>query len=90
MKIYPAYYTYIVQCADGTLYTGLTNDLQLRLKQHNGLLSGGAKYTHYRRPVYLLYYEKFDNHKSAAQRECELKKLNRKQKENICNFPIIA
>lgn len=50
-------YTYIVRCADGTLYTGWTNDLKKRIKAHNS--GKGAKYTKTRRPVELVYFEHF-------------------------------
>jgi putative endonuclease len=50
-------YTYIVRCADGTLYTGWTNDLKKRIKAHNA--GKGAKYTKIRRPVELVYFERF-------------------------------
>ena len=77
------YYTYIVQCADGTYYIGKTYDLQHRVKQHNGLLAGGAKYTRQRNPVKLVYYEQHANNKFASTREWELKQLTRQQKEAL-------
>lgn len=83
--LHPVYYTYIVECADGTYYTGKTYDLQHRLKQHNGLLSGGAKYTRDRKPVKLVYYEQFATNKFACQREWYLKQLTHHQKEELIN-----
>lgn len=73
------YFVYIVRCADGTYYTGYTSDLTKRLNQHN---SGkqGARYTRMRRPVKLVYVEKFDTQKEAMIREKEIKKLSRVQK----------
>lgn len=79
------YYTYIVQCADGTYYIGKTYDLQHRLKQHNGLLRGGAKYTRTRKPVKLVYFEQYATNQFACQREGYLKQLSRKQKEELIN-----
>ncbi|MDH3360605.1 MAG: GIY-YIG nuclease family protein, partial [Desulfobulbaceae bacterium] len=65
---------YIVACADGTLYTGITKDLSRRLDEHNqGLV--GAKYTRSRRPVRLVYYEKVADRSAAAKREYAIKKL---------------
>ena len=73
------YFVYIVRCADGTYYTGYTSDLTKRLNQHN---SGkqGARYTRMRRPVKLVYVEKFDTQKEAMIREKEIKKLSRVHK----------
>lgn len=71
-------YTYIVRCADGTFYTGWTNDLQKRLKAHNA--GKGAKYTKTRLPVELVYYETFETKQEAMSREWHLKRLSRKQK----------
>lgn len=76
------YYTYILKCADGTLYTGSTNNLELRLKHHNEHKSG-AKYTRSRRPVSLQYYESFESLHEARVRENEIKKLPKKQKEAL-------
>ena len=77
-------YTYIVQCADGTLYTGWTNCLQKRLKAHNEG-KAGAKYTRSKRPVKLVYYEGFET-KEAMRREYAIKQLTRKQKLNLMEF----
>lgn len=71
-------YTYILRCADNTLYCGWTNDLSKRLKAHNS--GKGAKYTRTRRPVALAYYEKFETKKEAMRREAAIKKLSRKDK----------
>ena len=71
-------YVYIVECSDGTFYTGWTNNLEKRIYMHsNGL---GAKYTKGRGPVKLMYYEEFEGRKDAMKRECEIKKLTRKEK----------
>lgn len=79
----PEFYTYIVRCSDGTLYTGLTNNLEKRLKEHNGILKGGAKYTRSKSPVTLVYTEECDSKSSALRREYVLKKLTRQQKESL-------
>jgi putative endonuclease len=79
----PAYYTYIVECSDGSYYTGKTYDLSHRVKQHNGLLQGGAKYTEHKRPVRLVYSEKYDTNTFACHREAEIKKLTRQQKKQL-------
>ena len=71
-------YAYILRCADGTLYTGWTNDLQHRVEAHNA--GKGAKYTRTRRPVELCYYEAFDTVSAAMRREAAIKKLTRQQK----------
>lgn len=71
-------YTYIVQCNDGTLYTGWTTDIKRRVTQHNQ--GKGAKYTCCRRPVELKYFEEFTTNKEAMKRECAIKKLSRKDK----------
>ena len=73
------YFTYILECADGTLYTGSTNDLDKRLFQHNNAKSG-AHYTKIRRPVVLRYHEEFRTMHKARQRENALKKLTRSEK----------
>lgn len=78
-----AFYTYIVECSDGTLYTGVALDIQKRIKQHNGELKGGAKYTSPRRPVVLKYLEQHDDRTIATQREYQLKQLTRKEKQQL-------
>ena len=70
-------FTYIVKCSDGSLYTGWTNDLDKRLKAHNS--GRGAKYTKTRRPVELVYYEKFLTKQEAMSREARIKQLSRSQ-----------
>lgn len=77
------FFVYILQCADDTLYIGKTLDLEKRILAHNGKGKAGAKYTRSRRPVILKYHEHFLTHKEAAQREAELKKLTRKQKDQL-------
>ncbi len=73
------YYLYILECADGTLYTGITTDLERRVEEHNGS-EKGAKYTRTRRPVKLCYSEVYEDRSSASKREREVKKMSRAQK----------
>ena len=73
--------TYILKCADNTLYTGWTTDLQKRLNAHNQ--GKGAKYTRSRRPVTLVYHEIFETKEEAMRREAAIKKLSRSQKERL-------
>ena len=68
------WWVYIVACADGTLYTGITTDLRRRLDEHNQG-PAGAKYTRSRRPVRLVYGEKASDRSTAAQREYAIKDL---------------
>lgn len=80
---YP-YHVYMVSCNDGSLYTGITNNLERRLSQHNGKTWGGAKYTHSRGPVKLVYIEKYLTRKEAAKREWEIKHtLNHQDKLDL-------
>lgn len=74
-------YIYIVECSDGTLYTGWTNDLRKRLEAHNA--GKGAKYTRSRRPVTLAYYESFLTKEEAMRREYEIKHFTRKRKQKL-------
>ncbi len=67
------YYIYIIQCADDTLYTGITTELERRIEEHNGS-DKGAKYTRVRRPVRLVYSEKYPDRSAASKREYEIKK----------------
>ena len=72
------HYTYILQCSDGTLYTGYTLDLKKRVSAHNS--GKGSKYTRGRLPVTLVYYEELETKKEALQREHQIKKLDRIEK----------
>jgi putative endonuclease len=71
-------YTYLVKCADDTLYCGWTNHLEKRMEAHNQ--GKGAKYTKTRRPVELVYYESYPTKEEAMRREVQIKKLSRKDK----------
>ena len=78
-------YTYIVECADGTLYTGWTTNVQKRVKAHNEEKSG-AKYTKAKRPVKLVYYEGYETKEEAMRREYAIKQLTRKQKLDLIHL----
>ena len=71
---------YILECRDGSLYCGITNNLEKRLKQHNGELKGGAKYTRSHSPCKLVYKEKSASRSEALQREIVIKKMSRDEK----------
>ena len=73
------YYLYILQCADKTLYTGITTDVSRRVAEHNQS-SLGAKYTASRRPVKLVYSQKFKDRSSASAAEAKIKKMKREEK----------
>ncbi len=82
-------YTYLVRCADGSLYCGWTNRLEERVRAHNE--GKGAKYTKSRRPVELVYYEAFATKEEAMRREAAIKQMTRKEKlalfsGKICGF----
>ena len=74
-------YTYIVRCRDGSLYTGWTNNLEKRIKDHNS--GRGAKYTKSRRPVLLAYYEEFATKEEAMRREWQIKQMKRQEKLSL-------
>jgi putative endonuclease len=74
-------YTYILECRDKSLYTGWTNNIEKRLKEHNE--GKGAKYTRGRRPVKLVYLEIFDTKEEAMRREFFIKRMGRKEKEEL-------
>ncbi|MFA7685345.1 MAG: GIY-YIG nuclease family protein [Candidatus Gracilibacteria bacterium] len=73
------YYLYILECADKTLYTGITIDLNRRINEHN-TSKLGAKYTSARRPVHLVYSKKYRNRSLASKEENKIKNLSRKEK----------
>jgi putative endonuclease len=76
------HHTYILQCSDGTLYVGSTNNLEKRLHAHNHA-KAGAHYTKIRRPVILVHSEKFRSLAKARAREAELKRLTRQEKLEV-------
>lgn len=76
-------FVYILECADNTLYTGWTTELNKRLNQHN--LGVASKYTKVRRPVRLVYFEEVENKSLALKREYAIKNLTRAQKLKLIN-----
>lgn len=74
---------YILRCADGSLYTGVTSDLVRRLRQHNGELVGGAQYTRGRRPVEAVWVEECEDRSCAQVREAQIKRLSRSEKFSL-------
>ncbi len=75
------YYTYIVRCSDGTLYTGFTVDVAKRVETHNK--GRGAKYTKSRRPVELVWYHEWETEHEARSQEYRIKQLSRAEKEEL-------
>lgn len=76
------YYVYIVECADGTYYTGITTDINRRLLEHNYSFKS-AKYTRSRRPVRLVYSMEAGDRSSASKEEYRIKRLSRSQKQSL-------
>jgi len=74
-------YVYMLECSDGSLYTGWTNNLEKRIAAHNN--GKGAKYTRVRLPVKLVYYEEYEDKIEAMKREYEIKRLSRKEKVKL-------
>lgn len=72
------WYLYILRCGDGTLYTGITTDVQRRLEEHRS--GKGAKYTRGRGPLELVYRESCEDYSNALKREYAVKHLNRREK----------
>jgi putative endonuclease len=76
------WYLYILECADGSYYSGITTDPERRLREHNGE-GPGAKYTRARRPVKLVYKKKMKDRSSAAREEWRIKQLSRREKDEL-------
>lgn len=81
----PTWFVYLLRCADGTLYAGITTDLTRRLAEHNGSGGAGARYTRARRPVELVYSEMACSRAAAARREAAIKRLDRAAKRALCD-----
>lgn len=81
-QAHKGYYVYLLECADGTLYTGSTTDVERRLTEHNESPKG-AGYTKSRRPVKLLYSEDCGTQSEAQKREYTIKQLTRSQKRTL-------
>ncbi|MCW1888205.1 MAG: GIY-YIG nuclease family protein [Candidatus Moranbacteria bacterium] len=76
------YYVYILECADSTLYSGITTDLKRRVVEHN-TSPLGAKYTRGRRPVKLVYSNEYETRSEATREEIRLKKLTKEEKKAL-------
>ncbi|MEM7291910.1 MAG: GIY-YIG nuclease family protein [Pseudomonadota bacterium] len=77
------WFVYILRCADNSLYTGVTTDVERRLAEHNDDNRLGARYTRARRPVSLIYQEAQPNRSAACRREAEIRKLTKREKETL-------
>ncbi|WP_188869780.1 GIY-YIG nuclease family protein [Halarchaeum rubridurum] len=75
------HHVYVLECADGTFYTGYTTDIERRVREHDA--GEGAKYTRGRTPVELRYTETYESKSAAMSREYEIKQLSRAQKERL-------
>ena len=81
MLLESIWYLYILRCGDGSLYTGITTDVEKRVEIHRA--GKGAKYTRGRTPLELVYRESCGSHSDALKRELAVKKLTREQKEQM-------
>ena len=77
------WYVYLLECSDSSLYCGITNDIEKRIKTHNS--GKGAKYTKVRLPVKLYWFEEQPDRSDASKREYQIKKLSRKEKIKLKN-----
>ncbi|PYE30574.1 putative endonuclease [Idiomarina fontislapidosi] len=80
------WYVYIVECDDRSLYTGVTTSIERRVRQHNGEIRGGARYTQSRRPVSLSWSQGPFSKSRACQLEAKLKQLSRAQKRQLISL----
>jgi putative endonuclease len=83
------WHVYIVHCADGSLYTGITTDVERRIDEHNHDDRLAARYTRGRRPVKLIYSEEYASRSEASKRESEIKQMERPEKEALVENPEI-
>ena len=79
------HFVYVLECADGSLYTGYTTDVARRVREHDA--GDGAKYTRGRTPVELCHVERFETRSAATAREHEIKALSRDRKERLVDGP---
>jgi putative endonuclease len=77
------YYVYLVRCKDNSLYCGQTNNIEKRIEEHNSSKNKSAKYTKGRRPVTLVYVEKYTTLSDALKREYKIKQLPKTKKEKL-------
>ncbi len=78
------WFVYLLTCSDGTLYCGITNDLERRLMQHNA--GTGAKYVRARRPAVISYTEAASDRSAASKREAAIKKMSRSEKLRLISL----
>lgn len=78
-------YVYIVRCNDNSLYTGITNDIEKRIDDHN-TAKNWAKYTKARRPVILVWSQEVNDKSIASKLECKIKKMTKNEKEKMINY----
>ena len=83
------WHVYLLQCADGSLYAGSTTDLGRRLRQHNGELRGGARYTRVRRPVVHLWSQSVSDRSTACRLEARIKAMTRQQKMAVVRGDVV-
>ncbi|MEN9327443.1 MAG: hypothetical protein RI947_251 [Candidatus Parcubacteria bacterium] len=79
------YYFYILRCVDGSLYCGITTNLERRIQEHNSATAKAAKYTRAKQPVTLVYSEQHPNLSFALKREAEVKRWTKTRKERLIN-----
>jgi putative endonuclease len=79
------WWVYLLRCSDGSFYTGVATDPLRRLRQHNGELVGGARYTRGRRPSVLVWQQRCPDRSAAQRREAEIKQLSRQQKLDLAS-----
>lgn len=77
------YYFYMLRCSDNSLYSGITNNIERRVKEHNSNTKKSAKYTRAKKPVQLVYQEQFKTIQEAMSRERQVKKWPKIKKENL-------
>ena len=82
-----AWFVYVLRCADGSLYTGVTRDLARRLRQHNGELAGGPRYTRGRRPVEVAWSTAVPSRSEAQRQEARIKRWPRRAKLRLFHHP---
>ncbi len=78
------WYVYMLRCGDGTLYTGITDDVEKRLAAHRA--GKGAKYTRGRSPLELVYTQAYPDRAAASRREYQIKQLTRQEKRKLCGL----
>jgi putative endonuclease len=83
------YYLYILRCSDNSLYSGVSNNPERRLKEHNLGKTKASKYTRARLPVILIYFEKYGNLIQAMKREAQIKKWSKTKKEALVNENLV-